>query len=209
MAYYLEELPGNTFFLGIAFGLGEMASIFLYGFLMTHFGDINLLRCSYFILMSSIFTLLYGSATFSLVALLACVCTLGGFITLHYLVTELRVPPQNLGSVNLLSQCVGQLGSLIASFAVTLPGNLPLFICLGSATLYILMVNTLPKPGHHLPTVVEVVETGVEKPSTRNVRDDEPENEQSYLRYREVTHSKFVFDETLNQEDVLIETKEA
>ena len=103
LSFYLEELPGNTYILGICFGLAEILSVFIYGALLTQCGDIKLLIYSYFIMIAGIATILYGPESLSFIALMAVICALGGWITLHFYITELRVPPQNLGSVNLIS----------------------------------------------------------------------------------------------------------
>lgn len=222
LTFYLEEMPGNTYFVGLAFGVAEFISIFLYGYLVTQFGDMILFSFSYAILVGGFLALLFGPKSFAIVALLSMICALGGWILLHFLITELRVPPQNLGSVNVMSQCVGQIGSLAAPFVVTFKGDVPFYLCIGMATLVILMANMLPNPGYHLPAVVEVENNKDEGTSERRpkITNSHKNNDaaggrdgdrSNYSRYnsRDLSQSRFVFDETLNQDSVLIETMEA
>ena len=84
------------------------------------------------------------------------VAHLGGWQNLGSLISELRVPPERLGSVNMIAQTIGVGSGMLAPFIATLPGEIPLMI---SAVLSIGVWSAmfaLPKPSKYLSKVEEI-----------------------------------------------------
>ena len=72
------------------------------------------------------------------------------------LISELRVPPERLGSVNMIAQTIGVGSGMLAPFIATLPGEVPLMI---SAVLSISVwaaMFALPKPNKYFNKVNEL-----------------------------------------------------
>ena len=83
------------------------------------------------------------------------VAHLGGWQNLGSLISELRVPPERLGSVNMIAQTIGVGSGMLAPFIATLPGEIPLMI---SAVLSISVwaaMFALPKPSKYFTKVEE------------------------------------------------------
>ena len=83
------------------------------------------------------------------------------------LISELRVPPARLGSVNMIAQTIGVGSGMLAPFIATLPGEIPLMI---SAVLSISVwaaMFALPKPSENM-NKVEELRTEMDSTETSN-----------------------------------------
>ena len=79
--------------------------------------------------------------------------SLGGWQNLAFLIAELRVPPQSLGSVNMIAGTVMLGVASIVPFVGQLSGQWPLIVSCGVAIFTYLAMFGLPTPGTYLPKV--------------------------------------------------------
>ena len=114
---YLTKLEGNKFVNAVIFGGAETLSVFLSGYLMSRLSDMTVFRIIFFAGVMSYSIFIFAPDLNTIMIYLAnCVFvgSLGGWQNLGSLVSELRVPPQSLGSVNMIAQTAGVgLGSIV------------------------------------------------------------------------------------------------
>ena len=103
----ITRLPGNKFVNCMIMGGAEMVSVFLSGVLMTMMRDTHVMTISFFIIIGSqcVFIFSGDGASDMLIYIANCffVGGMGAWQNVGMLVSELRVPPQSLGSVNLIA----------------------------------------------------------------------------------------------------------
>lgn len=107
---YLTKLSGNKFVNSAIFGGAESLSVIFSGMLMSRLSDMTVFRIIFLAGISSYAVFIFAPDVNIIVVYLAnCffVGSLGGWQNLGFLIAELRVPPQSLGSVNMISQTVG------------------------------------------------------------------------------------------------------
>ena len=88
-------------------------------------------------------------------ALCLFVASLGGWTNLTFLMSELRAPPQSLGSVNAIAYTLSNIAGGIAPFICTLDDVKPLMISFAFAIFTTITTHCLPKPGAYLPKVTD------------------------------------------------------
>lgn len=153
LALYCAKIPGNKFYNGILFGIGECSAMFFSGFLMKKFTDMKAFYINMAILVISELVLILfpfqGLHTYIAVFLL--VGMLGGWINILLLVIELRVPPTNVGSVTMICMTIAVGCSASAPTISLLPKPLPIVVCLAITGISFIVSIFLPEPGLYLP----------------------------------------------------------
>jgi len=81
-------------------------------------------------------------------------CSMVGWQTLGFLIAEIRVPPQSLGSIIWIGQTAGIAASCLVPFISQLEGEMPIALCAIYQTVVAIAVYALPKPGKYLPKLV-------------------------------------------------------
>ena len=147
---FIDELPGNKFYVGALCGFCEVFAMILSGFLMRHMGEMK------------VFYLLYGFGVTGYVILIAsypseglhsyiAVCLviieLAGWYNLIFgLITELRVPPEAKGAIMTLVKTISTTCAFPAPSMAQLPPPLPYFLLFGVAFAGFITALTLPLP---------------------------------------------------------------
>ena len=107
---YLTKLGGNKFVNSAIFGGAETLAVLFSGVLMSLLSDMSVFRIIFIACMLSYFALIFFPDVNMIVVYLSnCIFvgSMGGWQNLGFLIAELRVPPQSLGSVNMIAQTVG------------------------------------------------------------------------------------------------------
>ena len=150
---YLTKLPGNKFVNSMIFATGEALIVLFSGYLMTLLSDMAIYNV---IMASGIFSytilIFFPDVNNIMIYITNCLLIggLGGMQNLGSLIAELRVPPQSLGSVNLISQTVGAAFGSLAPFLSHLPGGYPLVVSGIYSTFAYFATFALPSPGAFL-----------------------------------------------------------
>ena len=154
---FLTKLPGNKFVNSMMFGFAEAISVVFSGVLMNMIADMavyNIILASG--MLSYVIFIVFPDINFIMIYIANCIFVggLGGHQNLGFLIAELRVPPQSLGSVNMIAQTFGISVGVIVPFISQLPGTYPLLVAaIFSIISYAMVVTWLPKPGAYLPKV--------------------------------------------------------
>ena len=97
------------------------------------------------------------------------IVSIGGWLNINLLIMELRVPPQNVAAVQLMTRTMAVGIAVLTPTIASLPTPIPYIILLTVSFLGFLASTRLPVPGHHLPKVestdeskVKLVERGSE-----------------------------------------------
>ena len=88
-------------------------------------------------------------------AIVALIGSIGAQININLLIVGLRVPPNNVASVLLLTRTIAVSSCVVSPLITALESPMPYFVLLGTAVLAFLASILLPPPGHHLPKVAE------------------------------------------------------
>lgn len=99
------------------FGITEAASVVLSGILMTLLADMSVFYIVYgMAVVGYVIFIFIPDANSALIYIANCVFvgSMGAWQNLGFLISELRVPPQSLGAVNMIAQTAGlSLGALV------------------------------------------------------------------------------------------------
>lgn len=101
--YSLTALPGDKMFAGMAFGLAESSSNLISGYICTKFKDQQVFTgfCLLIVFSMSFFYFVCGGQSGSIASLISIFLTVlgcGSNINIIYLMIELRIPTEKLGS---------------------------------------------------------------------------------------------------------------
>ena len=114
---YLTKLEGNKFVNAIIFGSAEALSVFFSGFLMNRLSDMTVFKIIFAAAVMSYSIFIFGndlSTIFTYLANCVLVGSLGGWQNLGSVILDIRVPPQSIGSVNMIAQTTGVgLGAIV------------------------------------------------------------------------------------------------
>ena len=121
---YLGNLPGNKFVNGIMFGVSEACSVILSGQMMKMMSDMSVFNIIFaFGIIAYIIYIFFGEiGNLCYLGIILLVQSLGGWQNIYFLVAELRVPPQSLGSVNMIAVNVALSLGLVCPYIAILPG---------------------------------------------------------------------------------------
>ena len=107
---YLTRLNGNKFVNSAIFGTSEMLSVLFSGVLMTLLADMSVFRMIFIAsMLGYVVFIFFPDVNMIVVYLSNCIFvgSMGAWQNLGFLIAELRVPPQSLGSVNMIAQTAG------------------------------------------------------------------------------------------------------
>ena len=93
------------------------------------------------------------SALLTYAANLLLITSIGGWNNVYLLILEMRVPPQNLGSVAVLARTMSVGLSVVAPTVSNFRAPYPFLFLMGLATFAMLLTFLLPAPGQNLPSV--------------------------------------------------------
>ena len=153
---YITSLPGNRYVNGIVFGCGEIFSMFFSNYLMNNLYDMTAFYIVYVCGLVSFLTLIFFaeySALLTYAANLLLITSIGGWNNVYLLILEMRVPPQNLGSVAVLARTMSVGLSVVAPTVSNFRAPYPFLFLMGLATFAMLLTFLLPAPGQNLPSV--------------------------------------------------------
>ena len=153
LALYCAKVPGNKFYNGIIFGIGECSAMFFSGFLMKKFTDMKAFYIDMAILVAgeSILILFPFPGLHTYIAVFLMIGMLGGWINILLLIIELRVPPTNVGSVTMICMTIAVGCSAAAPTISLLPSPFPIVMCFAITGVSFIATLFLPKPGQYLP----------------------------------------------------------
>ena len=103
---FLTKLSGNIFVNSIIFGGAEALSVLFSGMLMTLLSDMSVFRIIFVASMMSYCVFIFLPDMSTVIVYISnsiFVGSMGGWRNLGSLIAELRVPPQSLGSVNMIA----------------------------------------------------------------------------------------------------------
>lgn len=151
---YLAKIPGDIYFNGIIFGVGEVFAMIFSGFLMSHLLDVTAFRVCYFLgaLGYAILIAFAESSWLPYFGILLVITSVGGWFNTYLLILEMRVPPQNVGSVSAIIRTMAVGSSVAAPTISNLPSVFPLLTLATLAFIAMVLTFFLPPPGLHLPT---------------------------------------------------------
>ena len=156
---FLTELSGNKFVNSVIFGGVMIISVCSFGILMEKMRDTTVFQLIFFSgMLSYFFFIFFPDLSHVIIYASNClfVAHLGGWQNLGSLISELRVPPERLGSVNMIAQTIGVGSGLISPFIATLTGETPLMISAALSITVWAAMFALPKPGNYLTKVEEL-----------------------------------------------------
>lgn len=81
------------------------------------------------------------------------VTSVGGWFNTMLLILEMRVPPQNVGSISALTRTIAVGFSVFAPTIAYLEAPYPYILLMTLATIGLIFTFALPPPGLHLPIV--------------------------------------------------------
>ena len=145
-ALYVAKIDGNRFYNGILFGLGEGFSMVTSNWLMKNFEDMtafyinmSLGLISYVVL---IFFPVQGLHTYMSIFVL--IGSIGGWINIQFLLIEMRVPNNKVGSVTMLCMTIAVGTAMVSPYVSTLPAPIPFVFLLTLSLLALLVTFFLP-----------------------------------------------------------------
>ena len=151
---YVASLPGNRYVNGMIFGGGEMFSMLFSNFLMNNMLDMTAFRIVYMCGLVSFLMLIFLAESSLLVTYLSnllLITSIGGWNNTYLLILEMRVPPQNIGSIAALTRTFAVGSSVITPTIANLPAPYPFLFLMGLSTFSMLLTFLLPAPGLNLP----------------------------------------------------------
>lgn len=150
---YIGNLPGDKFVNGMIFGVSEILSVLISGILMSNFSDMTVFNIIFIESLVAYFIYIFfgdvGNICYLGIVLL--VQALGGWQNLYFLIAELRVPPENLGSVNMVAINMALALGIFTPYLVILPGVIPLVVSCIVSVICWCSCFCLPAPGSNLP----------------------------------------------------------
>lgn len=153
---YVAKLPGNRYLNGIIFGCGEVFAMVFSNFLMNNLMDMTAFYVAYSCGLVSYLLLIFLAASSPMLTYFAnvlLITSIGSWFNTFLLILELRVPPQNVGSVSALVRTMAVGGSVIAPTIANMQAPFPHVCLMGLATFAFLLTFFLPAPGKNLPAV--------------------------------------------------------
>lgn len=121
--------------------------------LMNNLYDITCFRIVYSCGLISYLTLILfpSSVALTYIANVMLITSVGGWINIQLLILEMRVPPQNVGSVSALTRTMAGGASVIAPYVASMTAPYPYVFLLSLASFAFLCTFALPPPGMNLP----------------------------------------------------------
>lgn len=116
---YLTKLEGNKFVNSAIIGCVQAFSVSFSGMMMTRLADMCVLHILFTgCVFSYVFFIFFPDLSTVLIYVANCIFvgSMGGWQNLAFLIAELRVPPQSLGSVVMIGQTVGVGSSALVPF---------------------------------------------------------------------------------------------
>lgn len=155
IALSVAKLPGNRFVNGIIFGFGECFSMVFSHFLMSRLMDLTAFYVCYSCGLVSYLTLIFfpNCHILAYCANILLVTSVGGWFNTMLLILEMRVPPQNVGSISALTRTMAVGFSVFAPTIAYLESPYRYILLLSLATIGLILTFALPPPGLHLPNV--------------------------------------------------------
>ena len=153
ISLYCAELPGNRFFNGVLFGVSETISMFFSGMLLDRMFDMHALYVVYALGVASyaVFIFFPTAGLHTYLANMFAITSITSTFNIQLLILEMRVPPQNVGSVSLLTRTLAVGFGVFSPTIATFPEPWPYICLLSVATIGFVASLFLPEPGHHLP----------------------------------------------------------
>ena len=151
---YITRLSGNRFVNGIIFGTGEIWSMLFSNYLMNNLMDTTAFYICYGCGLVSYLSLIFlgeSSAVLTYASNLLLITSIGGWANVYLLILEMRVPPQNLGSVAVLARTMSVGLAVVAPTVANFPDPYTFLFLMGLATFGMLLTFLLPAPGVNLP----------------------------------------------------------
>ena len=138
---------------GIIFGLGEVMSMVLSGFLMQRMMDVTAFRVCYLMGVVGYGPLISfpDSVWLPYFGILLLVLSIGGWINTQFLILEMRVPPQNVAYVATVCRTISVGTAICCPTISSLSAPWPLVTIAILAFFAMSLTFLLPPPGHHLP----------------------------------------------------------
>lgn len=149
---YLAKIPGNKYVNGIIFGTGECLAMAFSNFLMQKFLDTTAFAIVYFFGLVGYLILIFCAESLWLpyLGLFVLLLSVGGWFNVVCLIIELRVPPNNVGSVSAIVRTMAVGAAIVAPTVSNLPGSWPLVSLASFAMFAFFLTFFLPPPGTHL-----------------------------------------------------------
>ena len=121
---------------------------------MNHMLDMTAFRIVYMCGLVSFLMLIFLAESSLLVTYLSnllLITSIGGWNNTYLLILEMRVPPQNLGSVAVLARTMSVGLAVVAPTVANFPDPYTFLFLMGLATFGMLLTFLLPAPGVNLP----------------------------------------------------------
>jgi hypothetical protein len=98
--FYVTKIPGNRFVNGIFFGVAEVSSMFISGYLLEKLPDITVYNIFAVngIFAATVLAFFPSDGLYIYLITFCLVCTAGGWFNCHLIIIEMRVPPKSLSS---------------------------------------------------------------------------------------------------------------
>ena len=161
---YCASIPGNKFYNGILFGLGEFLGTFFSQVLL---GILDDMKSFYFVAslgLISYFTFIFfpfiGIHTY--MATFFAITSIGAWFNVMLLILEMRVPPNKIGFTSMITRTVAVGSSVFAPTIVTFPPPYPFLVLSAIYTLGIISTFFLPPAGIYLPKTKQTGEHSVQ-----------------------------------------------
>ena len=150
---YLASISGNKYVNGICFGAAEVFTMVLTNYLMNNFHDLTAFRVIYGLGACAYFLLIFFSESVWVpyAGIMLLNMSIGGWFNTQLLVLELRVPPQNVGSVAAIIRTISVGAAISAPTISNLPAPWPLVTLAALAFFAMVLTFLLPPPGQFLP----------------------------------------------------------
>ena len=144
--------------------MSEIAAMVVSNILLLYFHDIVAFRCVFGTGIVSYFMLVFGdylSLALTYLAIVLLIVSIGGWLNINLLIMELRVPPENVAAVQLMTRTMAVGSAILTPTIASFHPPFPYLILLTVSLCGFLASTRLPVPGHHLPMVEETDESKV------------------------------------------------
>ena len=139
--------------------------------LLLYFHDITAFRVVFTAGIISLLMLVFSDVigqTLTYFATVLLIVSIGGWLNINLLIMELRVPPENVAAVQLMTRTMANASAILAPTVASLPAPIPYFVLFTVSFCGFMASLFLPAPGHHLPKIVpEVDAASVEEHSVK------------------------------------------
>lgn len=149
----MAKLPGNKFYNGILFGIAESFAMIVSNMLLLYLHDMVAFRLVFATGVLSYVMLIfseYMSWFMTYVANVLLIVSIGGWLNINLLIMELRVPPEKVAAVQLMTRTMAVGSAVSTPMIASLHTPIPYLVLLAVATAGFLASARLPAPGHHL-----------------------------------------------------------